>query len=185
MRRSDGEPCTYPGGTTATINTHIKSVHRGDPSRPNFDMLKDYCCDYQSLFTGKLKHYFRVQTGLTRLESHPDGAKNPYSVFMQQISSVKSSSSHPEPMRHKELPSFLRKTRWNIFLEPYRNNPNDVVSLVQYPTVKVSKAAGKDGVFERVLAKLPDVCLAWMEKVYGYWESSSDYAQQMFAKYPM
>jgi len=185
MKRSDGEPCIYPAGTTATIDTHIKNMHRGDMTRPSVDGLEEYPCDYQTLFTGNLRHHFRVRTGLTGLETHPDGARNAYSVFMRQIDSTPSSGSHPEPIMYEELPSLLRGTRWNVFLEPYRNDPKDVVSLVQYPTVQVSKTAGEDSILERVLCKLPDVSTAWMDEVHDYWTGSSDYTQRILAQCPM
>jgi len=185
MKKSDGKPCAYVGGTTATIETHINCEHKGVKNRPSVDTLKQYSCDYQSLFTGNLRHAFRVRTGMTGIESHPDGANNPYSVFMRQMESMQPTDYRPEPMKYEELPSFLRATRWNVCLEPYRSNPKDIVSLVQYPSVRALKDAGKDGAFERLLCRLPDVSTAWIDQVYRYWRASSDYSQRVLAQYPM
>lgn len=185
MSLSKDQPCLYVAGRTTTMETHMKTKHPGDASRPRGKDLVAYPCDYQTLFTGNLKFYFRVRTGLTGLEAHPDGPRNPYSVFVRTASKISPSEFRPEPIKDNELPSLLRATGWTVFLEPYRENPKDVVALVEFPTPRLSKMAGDHGSIERVLCKLPEVSQTWMDNAYLKWKSSSLYVRRILARYPM
>lgn len=181
----DGKRCVVVTGETSTLESHIRTKHQGDKNRPRTDSLESFPCDYQTLFTGNLRYFFRVRTGLTGLETHPDGPRNPYSAFMLQPRSEPFADSYLEPAKYDELPSFLRATRWNLWVEPYRRNPKDVAALIQHPAVQVAKAAGEDSVLETVLCKLQDVTTAWMNTTHSLWEDSSDYSRRVLAHYPM
>ena len=186
MAGSSGKQCLYTAGATSTVETHIKTKHQGDRSRPRVDDLEGYPCDYQTLFTGNLRQYFQVRTGLTGLEAHPDGHNNPYSAFMKQTNTTSSSDFHPEPIKDDELPSLLRATRWNVFVELYRKNPGDVVALVRYPSARVPPGMdAEEHVFERLLSKLPDVSEEWMDTVYRDWRKSSLYIHRTLARHTM
>jgi hypothetical protein len=176
------KPCLYISGAISTMHTHIKSKHQGDIPRPSVKDLEGCPCDYQTLFKGPLKKYFRVRTGLTGLEAHPDGSRNPYSVFMRQPNTA-SPDIRPEPIKDDELPSLLRATRWNVFLEPYRKRPSDVVALVQFPTARVYRMTGSE--VEKALSRLPDVTEVWMDTTYKHWKDSTRYIHRILARYPM
>jgi Orsellinic acid/F9775 biosynthesis cluster protein D len=182
----DGRLCLYTGGKVGTIATHLKTKHQGDQARPHVQDIESYPCDYQTLFTGNLRQFFRVKTGLAGLEANSDPQRNPYLAFMRQVNATSSSEIHPEPINDDELPSLLRATRWNDFLWPYRKNPKDVVALVQHPTPRwASGMTGEDRELERILCKLPDISEIWMDITYKRWKGSSEYVWRILARYPM
>jgi hypothetical protein len=185
MTKSDGQPCIYTAGKTSSIDTHIKRTHQGDKSRPQVKDLENYPCCYQTLFTGNLKRFFRVRTGLTGLMTHPEGSHNPYSAFILQAKTALSPDFHPEPIKDDELPSLLRATRWNTFLEPYRKCPDDVVGLVQFPAARHIGIRRNGSSLEKVLSRLPDVSEVWMDTVHGYWSVSRPYIHRILARCPM
>jgi len=186
MTDSSGKQCLYTAGATSTVETHIKTKHQGDRSRPHVNDLEGYPCDYQTLFTGNLRQYFQVRPGLTGLEAHLDGYNNPYSVFTKQKSTASSSDFHPQPIKDDELSSPLRATRWNVFVEPYRNNPRDVVDLIRYPTARIPPwLASEEHTFEKVLSKLPDLSEEWVDTVFWVWKTSSLYVHRTLARHTM
>jgi hypothetical protein len=169
----DGAPCSYTAGTMDTLYQHLGRIHKGDSRRPSRDRLADYRCDYQTLFLGQYRSFFRVQTGL--VDSH---CSSPYSVFLNTAAPTVIPNAGPEQIKRDEIPSFLRVTRWHMFLEPYRTDSKDVAALVEYPT-------RKDTEVEQVLRSLGNVSDAWIKRVYSYWEVASGYIRRTLAKYPM
>lgn len=181
--KDDGKQCLYTSGEKSTMETHIKKTHQGHKDRPSLKTIEDYPCDYQTLFTGKLKRFYRVQTGYMGFNDS-DHRKNPYLAFVQQKDPTSGLNHPPEHLKSNELPSFLRVTRWHIFLEPYRSNPKGVTTLIQYP-VQCSRSPHLANHVEEVLCKLKGVTNAWMGKVHNYWKSSGDYVHRILAQYPM
>ena len=179
------EQCWYVGGESGTIDTHIKNEHRGQNGRPAAKDLKDHTCSYQTLFNADLRHYFQVRTGLADADSHMSGSLNAYSAFVRQMGSMPSPAPPPEPVRDNELPSLLRATSWNVFLEPYRTKPKDVVALIRYPTPGLVGVPEVDVEVERVLRELPDLATTWMKKVHVAHTRVSKYALRALIKYPM
>ena len=180
IANSGGKPCLHTVGKTSTLGTHIKTAHPG--SRLHAKDLEAHHCDYQTLFIGNLKQYFRVRTGLT---GHLDGDQNPYSVFVRQSNASPSPNHHPQPIKDNELPSLLRATGWNFFMEKYRKDPGDVVALVQYPSARALEIPDVDRMTEMVFRRLPDVCEMWMDTVHKYWKKSNDHVRRILARYPM
>ena len=181
-----GLQCLHTYGQTSSLETHIWTEHQGNRGHLDTLPLENYPCDYQTLFAGNLRHFFRVSTGLspgTKL----GGSQDPYSTFIRQTASKPSDAYRPEPIKNAELPSLLRATKWNVFLEPYRADRLDIVSLISSPSTSVTKmAVGMDQKVEEVLRGLSNVCNAWLDKVkFVLHEGSGDYVRRILAECPM
>jgi len=177
--KPDGSLCEQVCGTEGSLYQHFKGAHGKD--RPLDNQYGNLSCDYQSVFSGGDRHFFRVQTGLADVEG-----LNPYSVFLRTVGTAPPPHSKPEPIREGELPSFIRGTRWHVFLEPYRGNPRDVVRLIQNPTISAMEGMDKgDPFIEHALCVLPTVTEAWIDKVHCWWTNASGYVQRILANYPM
>ena len=185
MEGEDGKQCLYVSGTANTMSTHLKLKHKGDQNRPAPKSIKDFPCDYQTLFTCSLKHFYRVQTGYTGLTDLQNNSKNPYLAFLNQGDLSRNLNPPPEPLRTPELPSFLRITQWHNFLEPYRSDPKDVTALIQYPIDQNPCSPHLEQSSEKVLSKLKDVTNTWMDKVHSYWKESTDYVHRVLANHNM
>lgn len=180
-QRSTDARCEFVAGETSTLGGHFKSSHKSDPHRPRPDMYQSYACEYQTVFKGGDRHFFRVRTGLAG-QSGP----TPYSVFLDTVNAAPPTKPEPEVIKTDELPSFIRGTRWHIFLHPYRTNAPDVVRLIEFPSISdIDGMAQDDATVERILRRLPAVAEAWMQKIYDYHVDASDYVQRILANYPM
>lgn len=179
----DGSHCTYVAGRESTLKQHFKMHHRGSDI-PKRSALKQYSCDIQTVFIAGDRKYFRVQTGLADMKD-----MNPYTVFVEAVGPTLPSYTEPEIAKDAELPSFLRRTGWHVFMAPHRKNPKDVVALLQYPTA--SKASKKRHVpseeerMEEILRVLSTVSESWIKEVHEYWYKASDYILRILANYPM
>jgi len=181
LERPDGTPCEYVAGEIGTLDKHSRNKHIGNPQRRSREGLRNYSCDYQSVFSGGDRMFFRVQTGLKDF-----GGQNPYTIFLTTVGAAQPPCSKPEVIKDDELPSFMRRTRWHIFLEPYRENPKDVINLIRRPTIAgIEGMTMEDGCIERTLCMLPTVAEAWFRRVHTYWTDASDYVQRILANYPM
>ena len=173
--------CEYVAGTDETLYSHFEGNYRNDPQRPSQEGYGSYSCDYQSVFSGGDRCFFRVQTGLVDLHDIRFLA-----IVLKTVGSAPPPYSKPEAIKTDELPSFIRGTRWRIFLEPYRKNSKDVISFIQYPTNAGTEGlAVEDAHVKKILCRLPMVSEAWMEQVFDYWTDASDYVQRILASYPM
>jgi len=169
-----GSPCQYTAGKVDTLYQHLCNDHRDNPKRLPKDSLGIYGCEYQTVFAGADRRLFRVQTGLADVN-----CSSPYSVFLDTIDRMATPDVRPpERIKDDEIPSFLRGTRWHIFMEPYRAKPKDVVALVAYPE-------SRGGEMEKVLSRLTNISNAWMKKVHGNLLGSSDYIKRMLGQFPM
>jgi len=178
-------PCLYTVGLTSSLETHLTRKHQGDPGRSDLPPLENFPCDYQTLFTGNNRHFFRVRTGLGP-ETSLGGLQDPYSVFLRQMVHEPSDTYLPEPIKDAELPSLLRATRWNVFLDPYRGNAPDVIALIGFPSSETVKwAVDKDKTVESALVGLPKVCNAWLDKTKIYHSRGYGYVHRILAQYPM
>jgi hypothetical protein len=128
-----------------TLYQHIVKHHNSDPQWPKKGRLDDYCCNYQTLFLEKYRHFFRVQTGLVDLHT-----SSPYSVFLGTVNLTLPANIQPKEIKDDKVPSFLQGTHWLTFMEPYCTNPKDVVALVEY----LASAAEE---MEKVLGRLGNV----------------------------
>ena len=174
VKQSNGTPCPYVGGNVETLYQHLGKRHKDHPQRPAKYRLEDYRCDYQTLFIGKNRHFFRVRTGLTDIHH-----RSPYSLFLNTTDLAPVPNEQPERIKDNEIPSFIRRTRWHTFLGDYRKNPKDVVGLIEYPVATYGTELGK------VLRRLENVSNAWMKKVHAYWKDASEYVRRILAHYPM
>lgn len=182
--QADGHQCSYVAGKESTMETHIKIAHQDSPSLASLRDIEKYPCDYQTLFTGKHRSLFMVKTGLGSRVPRPGGPQDPYLAFIRQIDLASLPAYHPEPIKDDELPSFLRATRWHVFLEPYRRDPKDVAALIRHPTARLAKAMKEDSV-EMALCKLSDVSAAWIDQVHKYHRDTSDYVLRILARSTM
>jgi hypothetical protein len=178
----DGTKCLRAYRKTGSLYQHLKDTHRTAADRPRKADLSDYDCKCQTIFSGNLKRYFKVITGLSGLEQ----AVNPYSVFVQSASDeIPSSSKVLEQLKTRELPSLLRITKWHLFVDGYREDPKDIVHLIRHPASSASTPREQDCEVERVLAKLPDIADAWMAKIAVYHQLSTHTMLRILHGMPM
>jgi hypothetical protein len=160
----DGSMCDWVVGTMGTLNTHLSTVHKDVSGKPPASERQRYTCDYQTIFDGKHKRYFRVSTGCSR-----GSTGGTYEAFLQRFKSSARHAAQTDELDTRGRPSMLRVTNWDIFVSPHRNNPIEVVGLVAFPTFRKSK--GND--FEKVLCSLEHVSAAWGRKVFAFWQGST------------
>lgn len=170
---ADGIPCSSAFLKLESLYQHTKSCPTpSNKEKKKKKELQNYACDCQTIFTSSSRKYFRVKTGLVDQQVSP---VNPYSVFVQQEMSIPGNSDLGmlEKFRNEELPSLLRMTRWHLYVEKYRGDPQDVVDLIQLPTAgkqAESWSMGKDEPMEETLKKLPVVSEAWVAQAHRYWQ---------------
>lgn len=159
-----GSPCHKVTGTPGSFTAHLSSDHKGASGKPVPADREKYACDYQTIFDGKHRRYFRVFTGLSQAPT-----TGPYRAFLQQFKSSAHHAAQADAVsKTHELSSLLRVTKWDVFVGPFRKSPADVVGLAAFPSFRGSQAQG----LERVLCLLHDVTTAWSKKVHGFWTNS-------------
>lgn len=158
----NGSPCDKISGKESTFSTHLSRDHAGSKRKPDPRQRLQYTCDYQTIFLGSRRRYFRVLTGVA--EGFTGGS---YELFLRSFKSATpyAEQGNMEP-ETRDLPSLLRATHWDVFVGPFRKSPGDVVSLVDFPR-------SSDDSIEKVLCCLHDVSIAWLAKVRSIWRVSS------------
>lgn len=159
----NGTQCPKVAGTTGSFATHLSTSHRGSAERPSQSLFKEHACNYQTVFRTSHIHYFQVRTGVT------DGpTAGPYEVFLNDFKSATPRAAQTGDLETRDLPSLLRVTHWDVFVEPFRGSPGDVVNLVVFPLYE-----GGGGQLEALLCRLHAVSKRWLGKVYEVWRDSS------------
>jgi hypothetical protein len=160
----NGSACSKVMGTENTFASHLSSTHPGSQKHLTPELRKRYICDYQTIFLGAHRRYFMVRTGTTQ-----GSTAGPYEVFLNTFKSAIPRAAQSVELETRELPSLLRVTRWDVFVAPFRESPDDVVSLVGFPTYQDST----EDQIERFLCSLHLISKAWFAKVHEIWKNAS------------
>jgi hypothetical protein len=162
----NGSPCHKVMGASSTFSTHLSSCHKDATWKPSSMDREKYTCDFQTIFNGKHRRYFRVLTGLSPSHQAPDAML--YKAFLQQLKTPASHIVQADDLECRELSSLLKVTRWDSFVKPFRKQPADVSSLIAFPSYGASHTGE-----EKHLCLLHEISMAWLRKVRLIWESST------------
>lgn len=174
----DGSPCCVTYREPASLYEHVKKKHECNSNRPKQNELLGFSCDCQTIFNSNHRRYFRVKT---EPKGPPEDSRNPYTAFVQEEQRMMP-GGFLEAIKPEELPSLLRVTQWHMFVGDHRENPKDVVDLIQHP----ARSSGSEGSSEdQMLSKLPRISEAWLADVGGYWKESSEWIRRVLNGYPM
>ncbi|KAF9780644.1 hypothetical protein BJ322DRAFT_1112646 [Thelephora terrestris] len=163
-----GSPCHEVVGTLNSFATHLSRAHKDANWKPSVEERRTYTCDYQTIFQGVHRRYFRVFAGLS-----PGSASEAYKALIHHS---KQPILHPEQaddLESREMSSLLKVTHWDAFVGPFRNNPAEVIDLIAFPSY------GATG--DQLLHAIHPISVAWASKIKKIWASSSPSMRRLLA----
>jgi Orsellinic acid/F9775 biosynthesis cluster protein D len=163
----DGSPCHKAAGTLKTLQNHFSASHKGSQDIPKPKDRAKYACDYQSIFRGVHRRFFRVIAG---------GSKDPeladYNALISETGPADFGTTYVDEPELRDQTSLLKVTMWDEFVGPFRKDPENVVNLVALPSW--DSTATEE---EKALCGLYRVCLAWLQKVKDLWRPASSHVR--------